>query len=220
LYEKSGAPGVVLLHECWGINGSIDAAASKLNALGYRVLVPDLYRGKASKDWEQAAELMTDLKYVDAIDDVKAAVTHLKETGSSKVAVMGFCLGGGLSMAATGLSPDLVDAGIVFYGKAPDALKITPELLAGGRPLQFHMADLSTIDGMSDYATSDDLEEGLAAAGVNHEFHRYTKEGHWFMNEDADFKAVLKELEVPTASEKSQEVAWNRVGSFLKANLV
>jgi dienelactone hydrolase len=58
---------------------------------------------------------------------------------------MGFSLGGALSLATTGLSPQLVDAGVVFYGTAPASLKVSPELLA--RPLQLHFAEEDSMKG-------------------------------------------------------------------------
>ena len=85
------------MHEWWGVNESIEIAARKLNDLGYRsaplyfnvrcyflpgyrdfcrlsspssrVLVPDLFRGQRTTDWELASEIVGRLNYTEAVGD-------------------------------------------------------------------------------------------------------------------------------------------------------
>src|SRR5688572_7679858 len=90
----TGAPGMVVIQEWWGLNDQIKGVADKLAGDGFRALVPDLYRGKVTLDRKEAEHLMTGLNFGDAAgQDVRGAVRHLKAK-SSKVGVTGFCMGG------------------------------------------------------------------------------------------------------------------------------
>src|ERR1039458_8142187 len=95
------APGIVVIQEWWGLNDQIRGVASKLAAAGYRALVPDLYRGKVALDANEAEHLMHGLDFAAAArQDVRGAVQYLKATGSAKVGVTGFCMGGALTLLA------------------------------------------------------------------------------------------------------------------------
>ncbi len=69
----------------------------------YRVLVPDLYRGKLGVDAEEASHLMTNLDWAGAVQDISAAADLLAEDGNGSVGVVGFCMGGALSLASAAL---------------------------------------------------------------------------------------------------------------------
>src|SRR4026208_57292 len=104
--RKSGAPGVVVIQEWWGLNDQIKGVADRLANAGYRALVPDLYRGKLGLDAKEAEHLMTNLNFGDAASqDVRGAAQYLKQT-SSKVAVTGFCMGGALTILAAANVPE------------------------------------------------------------------------------------------------------------------
>src|ERR1039458_1759814 len=95
------APGIVVIQEWWGLNDQIRGVASKLAAAGYRALMPDLYRGKVALEANEAEHLMHGLDFAAAArQDVRGAVQYLKATGSAKVGVTGFCMGGALTLLA------------------------------------------------------------------------------------------------------------------------
>src|SRR5690606_34377782 len=86
LAEPAGGkgPGVVVIQEWWGLTDQIKGVADKLAGAGYRALVPDLYRGKATLDAKEAEHLMNGLDFGDAASqDVRGAVQYLKSTGSA-----------------------------------------------------------------------------------------------------------------------------------------
>ena len=60
------APGVVVLQEWWGLNKQIKGVADRLAEVGYRALVPDLYRGKVTLEAAEAEHLMSNLDFGDA----------------------------------------------------------------------------------------------------------------------------------------------------------
>lgn len=175
--HSAGAPGIVVIQEWWGVNPQIRGVADRLAVAGYVALVPDLYRGKATVEAEEAHHLMTGLNFGDAASqDIRGAVQYLK-TRSRKVGVTGFCMGGALTLLSVCMAPE-IDAAVVWYGCPPldyiDAAKIKA-------PLQGHWA---TQDEFFPVATIDALEDKLRAAGVNFEFHRYLAH-HAFANETA-----------------------------------
>jgi carboxymethylenebutenolidase len=204
----AGAPGIVVIQEWWGVNDQIRGVADRLAAAGYRALVPDLYRGQVALDANEAKHLMDGLNFGDAAgQDVRGAVQFLKGSGSTKVGVTGFCMGGALTLLAACNVPE-ADAAVVWYGYPPleyvDAAKI-------GAPLMGHWA---TDDAAFDIAGVDALEGRLRAAGVGYEFFRYDCK-HAFANETAD----AKNLPFLKYDPKAAELAWQRTMAFLGRHL-
>jgi carboxymethylenebutenolidase len=211
LAEPSGgasAPGVVVIQEWWGLNDQIKGVADRLAKVGYRALVPDLYRGKSTLDAKEAEHLMGGLNFGEAAgQDVRGAVQHLKSSGSAKAAVTGFCMGGALTLLAAVNVPE-ADACAAWYGFPPleyvDASKIRAPLLG-------HYA---TEDQFFPIGKVDELEKKLREAGVKYEFHRY-KAKHAFANEQAN-ERKLPPLEYnPQAAEQ----AWSRTLEFFDRHL-
>lgn len=104
----SSAPAVVVIQEWWGVTDGIKSHARKIAAQGgYRVLIPDIYKGKIGVDAEEASHLMGSLDFAKAVTEISHAAAYLKETGSPRVGVVGFCMGGALTMGALAASKDL-----------------------------------------------------------------------------------------------------------------
>ena len=102
--QGAAAPGLVVIQEWWGLNDQIKGVAERLAGAGYRALVPDLYRGKLALEANEAEHLMNDLDFADAAgQDIRGAVQYLKTSGSSKVGVTGFCMGGALTVLSLSL---------------------------------------------------------------------------------------------------------------------
>jgi carboxymethylenebutenolidase len=203
----AAAPGVVVLQEWWGVNDQIKGVAKRYAELGFRALVPDLYRGKVGLDAKEAEHLMSGLNFGEAAGlDVRGAVQHLKRT-SKKVGVTGYCMGGALTLLASANVPEL-DAAAAWYGFPPleyiDATKIKAPLLG-------HFA---TRDVPFPIAKVDELEQKLRAANVNFEFHRYDAK-HAFANETADSKNLAMLKYDPAAA----ELAWSRTMDFFGKHL-
>ena len=202
------APGIVVIQEWWGLNDQIKGVADTLAAQGYRALVPDLYRGKVALAANEAEHLMNELNFGDAAgQDVRGAVAHLKGSGSAKVGVTGFCMGGALTLLSSVFVPEL-DAGVAWYGYPPldyiDASKIKI-------PLMGHWA---IEDVPFPIAKVDDLEKKLGGAKVHFEFHRYQAK-HAFANETADSKGLAMLKYDPAAA----KLAWERTMGFFGTHL-
>ncbi|MGA2840631.1 MAG: dienelactone hydrolase family protein [Steroidobacteraceae bacterium] len=202
------APGIVVIQEWWGLNDQIRGVASKLAAAGYRALVPDLYRGKVALEANEAEHLMHGLDFAAAAgQDVRGAVQYLKATGSAKVGVTGFCMGGALTLLAAVHVPE-ADAAVVWYGYPPleyiDATLIRVPL----------MAHWATQDAAFPIGGVDKLEQKLRDAHVPYDFHRYEAK-HAFANETADSKHIPMLKHDPAAA----ELAWRRTLEFFARHL-
>ena len=104
----TGAPAVIVIQEWWGITEGIKEHAEKIAEMGgYRVLIPDIYKGKVGVDAEEAHHLMSNLDFPKAVSEISAAAAFLKAEGSPTVGVTGFCMGGALAMGAVAASPDI-----------------------------------------------------------------------------------------------------------------
>jgi carboxymethylenebutenolidase len=202
---------LVVIQEWWGLNDQIRGVADRAAAAGFTALVPDLYRGKSTVEAEEAHHLMTGLNFGDAASqDVRGAVQFLKarHSGSGKVGVTGFCMGGALTVLAATMIPE-ADAAVIWYGLPPleyvDASKIK-------MPLMAHWA---TQDQVFSIDSVDALEQKLKAAGVSLESHRYLA-SHGFANENAQGPGRIEATQYDAAW---AQLAWDRTMRFLGANL-
>jgi carboxymethylenebutenolidase len=193
-----GRPGIVVIQEWWGLNDQICGVADRFARAGYNALAPDLYKGRLTAVADEANHLMSNLDFADAThQDLRGAVQHLKVT-SGKVGVMGFCMGGALTVAACVHIPEAA-AGVCFYGIPPqefaDPAKST-------MPFQGHFANR---DDWCTPAAVDALE--TAMRGAKPEIYRYDA-AHAFFNERS-----------PAYDITCANVAWERMATFLKAKL-
>lgn len=198
---EDSAPALVVLQEWWGLDDQIKQMADRLVLEGYRVLVPDLYRGRVATTPEQAQGLMTDLDWGDAAQqDIQGAIQYLGASGS-RVGVIGFCMGGALTViAAAQLSG--VEAAVCFYGIPPQEVADPAQIQI---PFQAHFA---TQDDWCTPELVDRLEEQLKAGQVIHDLYRYEAH-HAFMNEQRP------EVYSPEAA----KTAWERSLAFLRTQL-
>ncbi len=100
---KGPFPAIIVIHEWWGLNDWVKKNASELASRGYVTLGVDLYRGRVAADPELAHELMRGLPEDRAARDLVAASAYLKsraEVNPRKIGSIGWCMGGGYSLAA------------------------------------------------------------------------------------------------------------------------
>jgi carboxymethylenebutenolidase len=127
---EGGLPAVLVFHEWWGLNDNIKAMADQLAGQGYVALAADLYGGRVATQPEAARTLMEEaLKDRDAMgQNLRQAHAYLKEQiKATRIGTIGWCFGGGVSLRASLLVPDQVDATIIYYGHVgsdPEELKV------------------------------------------------------------------------------------------------
>ena len=114
-------PGLVVIHEWWGLNDWVRAQAVKLAGQGYAALAVDLYRGRSTTDPEVAHELSRGVPHDRALRDLKAAYEYLAsrpDVEKNKIGSIGWCMGGGYSLDLAMNEPALA-ACVVNYGAMP-----------------------------------------------------------------------------------------------------
>ena len=111
-------PALVVIHEWWGLNDWVKSKADDFAKQGYVALAVDLYRGKVAQDPDTAHQLMRGLPDDRSLRDMKSAVACLRSrpaVDASKIASIGWCMGGGLSLDLAVAEPTLSGA-VIYYG--------------------------------------------------------------------------------------------------------
>ena len=125
--ERRG--GIVILQEIFGVTDQLKSVATQYAALGYDVAIPALFdRQKKSavipySEAQQGRDLMLKSDLDIAMLDVDAAVQALARRGG-KVAIIGFCWGGGLAIRAAQVLD--IACAVPFYGTRLDQYQIAP----------------------------------------------------------------------------------------------
>lgn len=197
-------PGVVVIHENRGLNAHIEDVNRRVALEGFLALAPDALSpvGGTPEDPDQARSLIGKLDSQATIKNYAAAVKYLKTHSMStgKVAVVGFCWGGGMANQVAVNSPDLI-AAVPYYGMqaaAEDVPKIKAALL-----LHYAGLDERINKGIPAF------EAALKAAAVNYQIYMYEGAQHAF-NNDTSAERYNKE---------AAQLAWQRTISFLKQKL-
>jgi len=181
LYTPSGKgpfPGVIVIHEWWGLNDWVKEQASKLADQGYAALAVDLYRGKVATTPDEAHELMRGVPEDRATRDLHAAFEFLKSQSNVKkdrMASIGWCMGGGYSLDVALQEPTLTAAVINYGHLAVDAdslKKINASILGlfGGQDRGIPVDDVKKF------------EQTLKQLGKKVEIVIYPNAGHAFEN--------------------------------------
>lgn len=117
-------PGVIVIQEWWGLEEHIKDVARRLAAEGFVALAPDLYHGQVATEPDEARKLAMGMQLDVAMRDIQGAISYLKgldAVSPKKVGVVGFCMGGSLTLRAAVTSPD-VGAAAPFYAGQVDAV--------------------------------------------------------------------------------------------------
>ena len=175
---KGDLPGLIVIHEWWGLNDNIRAMTRRLAGEGYQALAVDLYGGAVADNPDAAMKLMNASMQNRAAgeENVRRAAAYLKSKGVQKLGVIGWCFGGGWSLATTLLMPEKIDATVIYYGHLEtDPAKLAP---VKGPILGFFGAD----DGSIPVASVHEFQEALKKLNKTSEIKIYDGAGHAFAN--------------------------------------
>ena len=125
LYTPQGKgpfPGIIVIHEWWGLNDWVKGQASKLSDQGYVTLAIDLYRGKVATTPNEAHEFMGGVPQDRAKRDLEAAFNYLTlqtNVKKDRIGTIGWCMGGGyalgLALEEPKLAADAINYGVYDY---------------------------------------------------------------------------------------------------------
>ena len=192
-------PGIIVIHEWWGLNANIEHWADRLATAGYAALAVDLYGGVVATNPDEAMKAVKAVEPPEAIAKLKAAFQFLgtdPRIQAKTRAVIGWCFGGAYSLQTALAVPEL-DGAIIYYGQ----LETDPAKLAAIKARVLGI--FATRDKGIPNEMVDKFEAGLKQANVRHEVRRYNAE-HAFANPSN-----------PKYDESSAADAWSHVLAFL-----
>jgi carboxymethylenebutenolidase len=202
---KGKRPGVVTIHEWWGLNDWARESAKKIAERGYVTLAIDLYRGHVADNADDAHELMRGVPEDRARRDLQTAVEYLRSKGSvdrARIGVVGWCMGGGYALETALAVPDLA-ACVVCYG----------HLVSEDETIQQISAPVLGIFGADDKGIPAEsvrqFEKQARALGKDVTVHLYEGAGHAFMNVNNN-----RGYNADATSD-----AWGRIFAFLGRTL-
>ncbi len=112
-------PGLIVIHEWWGLNDGVRAEAERLAGEGYVALAVDLYAGQVATEPREAMQLSMGLRKNPgpAEQNLRQAYRYLDEVERSpRIGTIGWCLGGRWSLRTALLLPEDIDATVIYYG--------------------------------------------------------------------------------------------------------
>lgn len=195
------APGLVLIHEWWGLNWELETIADEFAKQGYLALAVDLFDGKVTDQPDKAQKLMDDMDPRDAHEALATWIAWLRkhEACTGEVGTLGYCLGGAWSLNASLANP--VDATVIYHGKVD---KKAAELKALKGKVLGHFALRETYIPPQSVKV---FEEEMSAAGKQATIYLY------------DAAHAFTRPKGPNFHKPSADLARRRTLDFLKAEL-
>ncbi len=199
-------PGLIVIHEWWGLNDNIKAMTRRLAGEGYTALAVDLYQGESAETPEKARELVTQAMHQSqALEgNIQAAYQYLdQEQKAPKVGSIGWCFGGTWSLNTALLFPEKLDAAVIYYG---GGITTDAEQL---KTLQMPILGLfGQQDKNPSVETVKQFEEVLNSLNKSAEIYIYENAGHAFANPSGNLYNA-----------EAAEKAWEKTTNFLAKHL-
>lgn len=208
--SKQKAPVVLVIHEIFGMTDWVRSVADQLAANGYIAVAPDLLSGMGPKGGgsSEFADTQAAMKAISGLDadqitaDLNAVADYAKKlpAANGKLAVAGFCWGGGQSFRFATNRKDL-SAAFVFYGPPPQNLAAITAPVYG-----FYAGNDARI-GATVPGTTDEMKK----LGKTYEPVTYDGAGHGFMRAGED------PSNTNPANKKAHDEGWDRWLKLLKS---
>jgi carboxymethylenebutenolidase len=207
---KGPFPGIIVIHEWWGLNDWVKEQASKLADQGYVTLAIDLYRGKVATTPNEAHEFMGGVPQDRAKRDLQAAFNFVQSQSNVKkdrIGAIGWCMGGGyalqLAIDQPSLRADAINYGVYDYASLA---KNTEEIK------KINASILGLFGAQDRGIPTNDLKafvDAMAKQGKKADFSIYPDAGHAFENPNN------KDGYRP----KDTQSAWKRIVIFFSDTL-
>lgn len=198
-------PAIIVIQEWWGLNDWIKQQADRFADQGYVALAVDLYRGHVAGSPDEAHELMRGLPEDRAVNDLEAGFRLLaarKDVDAAHIGAIGWCMGGGYSLALAIAEPKLAAASI-NYGRLVTDPKTIAKIKA---PM---IGSFGADDRGIPAADVKAFEAEAKKLGKSIDFKIYEGAGHAFMNPNN------KEGYRKAAADD----AWKRIDEFFAKKL-
>ena len=199
-------PGVIMVHEWWGLNAEIVEMADRLAEQGYVVLAPDTYRGPTTRQVPRAIFLRVTVPE-DRVDaDMQAAFDYLagrEDVSADRIGVMGFCYGGGVALRH-GVRNAEIAAVINLYGDTITDSENFGTLPESGAPV---LGIFGSADMQIPVSEVEAFDAALDGAGIPNTVTIYEDMPHAFVQPD--------NIDEPGAPQD----AWEQIIAFLDETL-
>lgn len=212
---KAKRPGVLVVHEFWGLNDYARKRARMLAELGYTALAVDMYgNGKVGEHPREAIEFMNAVLNNAEVAKARflAAKTLLEQqptVDAKKIAAIGYCFGGGTVLAMAREGVDL--RGVVSFHGMLNTNKPAEPGKVKARILVENGADDKMV-------SADDIvafKKEMDAAGVNYRVDNFVGVKHGFTNPEADANA--KKFDLPIGYDaQADKKSWAAMQVFFK----
>jgi carboxymethylenebutenolidase len=208
--DAATGPGVVVLHEWWGLTEPIRQACDRLGKAGFVALAPDLYRGKTTASVEEADALGSalDQQVEQWRGDIRGAVQYLRQNGATSsadgrgaIGFVAFSLGGSYALDMSIKLADEIAAVVTYYASYPG--------LDYSRAKAAYLCHFAEDDPYQSAEEAAEMERQLQAAGRPVTAYTYPGTKHWFF--DADHPEAYDAA--------AAALAWERTVAFLNAEL-
>jgi carboxymethylenebutenolidase len=199
-------PGLIVIHEWWGLNDNIKMMTRRLAGEGYVALAVDLYEGEVADEPEQALKLLQDSqnKIRRLKQNIRQAYRYLeKEQNVENIGSIGWCFGGTWSLNTALLFPRKLDAAVIYYG---GGLETNPDRL---KALQMPILGIfGELDNNPSVETVRSFEAALQQLDKSVEIHVYEDADHAFANPSGT-----------RYNAEAAEQAWAKTTEFLAQHL-
>jgi len=205
-------PGVVVIHEAFGLNADIRGKADQMAAHGYVALAPDLYEHKAWIRCIRSAFTQLRAQSGPAFETLDAARSFLagRADCTGHTGVIGFCMGGGFALLCA--TRDGFSVAAINYGEVP---KDAEAALAGACPVvgSFGARDLMGT------SHPERLRHALTVLQILHDVEVYPGSGHRFMSPSSGVGGAMAKLTRMSYQPADAASAWQRIYAFFGKHL-
>lgn len=205
-------PGVVVIHEAFGLNADIRGKADQFASHGYVALAPDLFERKAWIRCVRSAFTQIRAGSGPAFDTLDAARSYVagRPDCTGKTGVIGFCMGGGFALLCA--TRDGFTAAAINYGEVP---KDAEAALAGACPV------VGSFGGRDPMGTShpERLQRALTVLQIPHDVEVYPGSGHRFMTPSSGVGGAVAKLTRMSYQPADAASSWQRIYAFFGEHL-
>nr|WP_041238123.1 dienelactone hydrolase family protein [Gloeothece citriformis] len=203
---QENLPGLIVIHEWWGLNDNIKMMTRRLAGEGYTALAVDFYGGEVADNPTMASQLVSEAQKNPQLlqNNIRQAYQYLETNQNApKIGSIGWCFGGTWSLNTALLFPEQLDAAVIYYG---GGIETNPNLL---KTLQMPILGIfGELDQNPPVAKVREFEKTLQSLDKSVEIYIYENANHAFANPSGT-----------RYNAEAAEDAWKKTTAFLEKHL-